>query len=62
MSLAGSDVGRLAGGAVRSSNVVRELEREAVACSWYSVSCSEPREELAMAAAARASGGQKAAA
>jgi hypothetical protein len=39
-----------AGGAVRSSKVVRESECDAVRCSWCSVSCSDSREPLAMAA------------
>jgi hypothetical protein len=49
----GSPVVAGAGGAVRSSKVVSESEREAVACSWCSVSCSESRESLAMAVGGR---------
>jgi hypothetical protein len=37
-----------AGGAVRSSNVVRPWERDAVACISWSESASEPRESRAM--------------
>ena len=44
-----------AGGAVRSSKVVRESECDAVRCSWCSVSCSDSRESLAMAAVCVAS-------
>jgi hypothetical protein len=39
------------GGAVNSSKVVSVSERDAVACIWWSESCSDPRREfLAMAA------------
>lgn len=48
----GSPAAAGAGGAVRSSKVVREPECDAVKCSWLSVSCSESRETLAMAAGA----------
>jgi hypothetical protein len=39
-----------AGGAVRSSKVVRVSVRDAVACFWWSASCSDARAVLAMAA------------
>lgn len=49
----GSPAAAGAGGAVRSSKVVREAECEAVRCSWCSVWCSESRESLAMARGVR---------
>ena len=44
----GSPVAAGAGGAVRSSKVVRESECDAVRCSWCSVSSSESRESRAI--------------
>lgn len=45
----GSPVPGGAGGAVRSPKVVRESERDAVVCIWWSASGSAPRESRAMA-------------